>query len=96
MRLARKAVAKDWSVRELETHARSPHKAAPQAGRGREPKRAAPPEARRVEEALRKRLGTDARVVLTGKGKGHVSLRFYSSDDLARLLELLLGRRWDG
>lgn len=96
VRLAREAVARDWSVRELETRARSPEKAAPRTGKGREARRAAPPEARRVEEALRKRLGTDVKVVLTGKGKGHVSLRFYSSDDLARLLELLLGRRWDG
>ena len=45
---------------------------------------------------LRKRLGTDAAVVLTGKGKGHLQLRFYSEEDLGRLLELILGRRWDG
>jgi ParB family chromosome partitioning protein len=97
VRLAREAVAKDWSVRELETHSRSPGRGgASGPGKGKGATRAAPPESRRIEEALRKRLGTDARVVLTGKGKGHVSLRFYSSDDLARLLELLLGRRWDG
>ncbi len=96
VRLAREAVAKDWSVRELETHTRSPEKPAARPGKGKGAKHAAPPETRRIEDALRKRLGTDAKVVLTGKGKGHVSLRFYSSDDLARLLELLLGRRWDG
>ena len=96
-RLAREAVAKDWSVRELERQTRSPQRpAAAGAGKGRGAKRAAPPEARRIEDALRKKLGTDARVVVTGKGKGHVTLRFYSSDDLARLLELILGRRWDG
>ena len=96
-RLAREAVAKDWSVRELERQTRSPQRpAAGGAGKGRGSKRAAPPEARRIEDALRKKLGTDAKVVVTGKGKGHVSLRFYSSDDLARLLELILGRRWDG
>jgi hypothetical protein len=73
-------------------------RAAPQrAGKnGRGARRAMPPEVRRIEEALRKRLGTDASVVLTGKGKGHLQLRFYSEDDLARLLELILGRRWDG
>jgi len=97
VRLAREAVAKDWSVRELEGQARGPKPAAqgrPAAGKAA--RRTAPPETRRIEEALRKRLGTDAKVVLTGKGKGHLSLRFYSSDDLARLLELILGRRWDG
>jgi len=97
VRLAREAVAKDWSVRELEQQTRAPQRlAASGAGKGRGAKRAVPPEARRIEDALRKKLGTDAKVVVTGKGKGHVSLRFYSSDDLARLLELILGRRWDG
>jgi len=97
VRLAREAVAKDWSVRELERQTRTPQRpSASGARKGRGGKRAAPPESRRIEDALRKRLGTDAKVVLTGKGKGHVSLRFYSSDDLARLLELILGRRWDG
>jgi ParB family transcriptional regulator, chromosome partitioning protein len=96
VRLAREAVAKDWSVRELEQQARTPRVLSVRGKKGKTPGRAGAPEARRIEDALRKKLGTDARVVLTGKGKGHVSLRFYSSDDLARLLELILGRRWDG
>ena len=96
VRLAREAVAKDWSVREMEQQARAPRSAPARGKRGKGTARAGAPEARRIEEALRKKLGTDAHVVLTGKGKGHVSLRFYSSEDLARLLELILGRRWDG
>lgn len=93
-RLARTCVAEGWSVREMERQARG---AAPRPRKdGRGPRRAVPPEVRRIEDALRKRLGTDAAVVLTGKGKGHLQLRFYSEDDLARLLELILGRRWDG
>jgi ParB family chromosome partitioning protein len=96
IRLAREAVAKDWSVRETEQQARAPRSSTVRSKKGKSPSRAGAPEARRIEDALRKKLGTDARVVLTGKGKGHVSLRFYSSDDLARLLELVLGRRWDG
>ncbi len=94
-RIARLSVAQGWSVREMERHARSGPP--PKARRdGRTPRRSPPPELRRIEEALRKRLGTDAAVVLTGKGKGHLKLRFYSEDDLGRLLELVLGRRWDG
>ena len=96
VRLAREAVAKDWSVREMEQQARAPRSARAGGRKGKGPGRAGAPETRRIEDALRKKLGTDAHVVLTGKGKGHVSLRFYSSDDLARLLELILGRRWDG
>jgi ParB family chromosome partitioning protein len=93
VRLAREAVARGWSVRETEQRTRS-------GGRkpaGRRPaKRNLPPEARRIEEALRRKLGTDVAVVLSGKEKGHLAVRFYSHDDLARLLELILGRRWDG
>jgi len=83
-------------VRETEQQARAPRSAPARGRKGKSPSRAGAPESRRIEDALRKKLGTDAHVVLTGKGKGHVSLRFYSSDDLARLLELILGRRWDG
>ena len=93
-RLARETVANGWSVREVERHARG----APAAARrgGRSPRRGVPPEVARIETALRKKLGTDVAVVLTGKGKGHVQVRFYSEEDLGRLLEVILGRRWDG
>jgi len=93
-RVAREAVARGWSVRETERHARGETgRRGGKAGKGR---RALLPEVRRIEEALRRRLGTDVTLVLGGKSKGHVSVRFYSQDDLARVLELILGRRWDG
>ena len=92
-RLAREAVAHGWSVRETERRTRGDPATRPKASK---PRRALPPEVRRIEDALRKRLGTDVAVVLRGKKQGHVAVRFYSHDDLARLLELLLGRRWDG
>jgi len=93
-RLARECVAHGWSVREMERKARAgaPAKASRPAKRARH----VPPEVRRIEEALRRRLGTDVAVVLGGKAKGHLAIRFYSHDDLGRLLELILGRRWDG
>jgi len=92
-RLARECVAQGWSVREIERHARgTPSR--PRAGRP--PRRGVPPEVARIEAALRKKLGTDATVVLTGKGKGHLAVRFYTEEDLGRLLEIILGRRWDG
>jgi ParB family transcriptional regulator, chromosome partitioning protein len=93
-RLARECVAQGWSVREIERRARG----TPVRGRagGRTARRSVPPEAARIEAALRKRLGTDVTVVLAGKGKGHLQVRFYSEEDLGRLLELILGRRWDG
>jgi ParB family transcriptional regulator, chromosome partitioning protein len=54
------------------------------------------PEVRRIEDALRRRLGTDVRVSLRAKGKGQIHVNFYSNDDLARLLELILGVPFDG
>ena len=53
-------------------------------------------DARRVEEALRKRLGTDVRITAKRRGRGLVTLSYYSNDDLARLLELILGRPFEG
>jgi ParB family chromosome partitioning protein len=93
-RLAREAVAHGWSVRDTERRTRLNGAAKRKSARAH--RRHLPPEARRIEEALRRRLGTDVAVVLRGKQQGHVAVRFYSHEDLARLLEIILGRRWDG
>ena len=93
-RVAREAVAHGWSVRETERQTRGDGKSKKKAGRAEKRPRSA--EARRIEEAMRRKLGTDVAVVQGGKQKGHLAIRFYSHDDLARLLELILGRRWDG
>lgn len=92
--LAREAVAQDLSVREVEDRVRG----------GRAPERrprmkrglGVAPEVRRIEDALRRRLGTDVRVTLRAKGKGQLHVAFYSNDDLARILELILGSPFDG
>jgi ParB family chromosome partitioning protein len=93
--LARRAVDDDLSVRELEALARGDRAPArrPRAGKAR----ASRPdgEARRVEDALRRHLKTDVFVARRGKG-GRITVNFYSNDDLARVLELMLGRPFDG
>jgi ParB family chromosome partitioning protein len=95
-RMAAEAVAGGWSVRELEARVRGDRPAA----RVRKPGAAAPrnptADVRRVEEALRQRLGTDVRVTAKRRGRGLVTLSYYSNDDLARLLELILGRPFAG
>lgn len=95
-RLAREAVAHGWSVRETERQSRGHGAATSGKGAAKKTRHALPPEARRIEEVLRKKLGTDVGVVLNGKQKGHIAIRFYSHDDLARLMETIVGRRWDG
>ena len=92
--LAREAVAQGLSVREVEDRVRggrAPERR-PRMKRGVGPA----PEVRRVEDALRRRLGTDVRVSLRAKGKGQIHVAFYSNDDLARVLELMLGVPFDG
>ncbi len=92
--LAKEAADLGLSVREVEDRVRG----------GRAPVRrprlkkgmGQAPEVRRIEDALRRRLGTDVRVTLRAKGKGQIHVNFYSNDDLARLLELILGAPFDG
>lgn len=96
--LAEKIVAEGWSVRQTEATVRGD---APEAPRGRMMKKAAPQrpasaDARRVEDALRQRLGTDVRLTAKRRGRGLLTISYYSNDDLARLLELLLGRPFEG
>ncbi len=99
-RVAKQVVDHGWSVRETEALIRGEGPAAsavrPRLRRSRQVPRAASIEQRRVEEALRKRLGTDVRVTAKRRGRGAVTIHYYSNDDLARLLELLLGEPFDG
>src|SRR5437879_7294187 len=92
--LAKEAVDLGLSVREVEDRVRGRRAPArpPRLEQGMEQA----PEIRRLQAALRRRLGTDVRVTLRAKGKGQIHLNFYSNDDLARLLELILGAPFDG
>lgn len=93
--MARSIVAEGLSVRDVERRARehtstnrkkkSPKTSATNTGA----------ETRRIEQQLMKRLQTDARLVLSGAGKGEVRIAFYSADDLERLLDLIVGTARD-
>lgn len=102
LRLAREAAAQGWSVRDTEARARGESPAplsvaAPANGpRPRPPQKMATAEVRRIEDALRKRLGTDVRVTARRRGRGFLSISYYSNDDLARVLELILGEPFAG
>lgn len=96
IRLGRQAVAEQWSVREVEARVRD---GGPAVKRQKSPKPAAGPvssEVHRIEEALRRHLGTDVRVTQRRKGRGFVTVSYYSNDDLARLLEIILGAPFEG
>lgn len=99
--LGREAVEGGLSVRDVESRVRNgaapPAPPAADRARSKEPRTLhVSADARRVEDALRKRLGTDVRVTQKRKGRGLVTISYYSNDDLARLLELILGQPYDG
>jgi ParB family chromosome partitioning protein len=100
--MASQAVEEGWSVREMEARVRGDAPASAGASAPAAPRRARPAsrtvtaDVKRVEDALRKHLGTDARVTTRRRGRGFLTISYYSNDDLARLLELILGRPFQG
>lgn len=91
-KLAQTAMAREWSVRALELKIRGLSPSGSRAARRtRAPEGSASAEVQRVEDALRRRLGTDVRITAKRRGRGFVTITYYSNDDLARLLELMLG-----
>jgi ParB family transcriptional regulator, chromosome partitioning protein len=92
--LAREIVGQGLSVREVERRVRE---ATPDR---EEPKKRAAPAARSaqvrlIEDQFRRRLQTDVRLTLSGPERGELRIQFYSSDDLERLRELILGAETD-
>jgi ParB family transcriptional regulator, chromosome partitioning protein len=101
IRLAEEAVSQGWSVRDMEARARGEAPTTtivpPSNGaRTRAPQKMPTADVRRIEDALRKRLGTDVRVTARRRGRGFLSISYYSNDDLARVLELILGEPFAG
>jgi ParB family transcriptional regulator, chromosome partitioning protein len=101
IRLANEAVTHGWSVRDMEARARGEVPSAPvlaptNGTRTRAPQKMPTADVRRVEDALRKRLGTDVRVTARRRGRGFLSISYYSNDDLARVLEMILGEPFAG
>lgn len=97
-RVARESVEGGWSVRHIESVVRGDATDKP---RGKMMKQVTPPrqastDARRIEDVLRQRLGTDVRLTAKRRGRGLLSISYYSNDDLSRVLELILGKSFDG
>ena len=97
-RVAREIVAHGWSVREVEALVRgeTPEKARGKMMKKPAAQKPASADARRIEDALRKRLGTDVRLTAKRRGRGLLAISYYSNDDLARVLELILGAPFEG
>ncbi|MEO8449396.1 MAG: ParB/RepB/Spo0J family partition protein [Gemmatimonadota bacterium] len=96
--LARKAVELGWSVRDLEARVRGeiPGGRPRKIKSGKVPERTVVAEIRRIEDVLRQRLATDVRVTARRRGRGFVTISYYSNDDLTRVLEQILGEPFGG
>ena len=90
--LARETVAQGLTVLEVERRAREGAPARKTDGaKSPAAPRQVDPEARRIEDQLRRHLQTDVTLNVGDKARGEIRICFYSNDDLSRVLELLLG-----
>lgn len=87
-RLLRRIIDKGLSVREAEDMAR---RLSGEGGPNKAPKPGRSSQFAAIEEQLRNTLGTKVRI--TGEpGRGRVEIEFYSEEDLARIVELIVGQ----
>lgn len=86
--LARAAVRKDWSVREME------RRAGQVAGRGRKRKAQRPkdPVVRALEEALQEHLATRVKIKRGRNDQGAIEVTFHGDEDFERIFQLIVDR----
>jgi len=90
--LAREAIAKNLSVRDIERRVKQATTSArPPSTTSAKTDTARVAEIRRVTDRLRRRLQTDVTVDIDDKDRGQLRITFYSADDLNRLIELITG-----
>lgn len=90
--LARAIIAEGLNVREVERRVREAGtKRAATRGVAPRAETKRPPEVARIEEELRRRLQTNAKVHLSSKHAGELRIPFFSADDLERVLDIVLG-----
>jgi ParB family transcriptional regulator, chromosome partitioning protein len=93
--LANEAVARQLSVREMESRVREMlQPATPKRPQGKSSSATtSSPILKRLEDELRRHLQTDVHIRLSGPEKGSIDIAFYSADDLERVLDLVLPNR---
>ena len=93
--LAQKAIREELSVRALERLVRDPGKervGKKRAGKSRlKSGGATEPYARRAEQALSRALGTEVRIKVVDKKRGHITIPFHDAEDFERIVEAIVG-----
>ncbi|MEW6517700.1 MAG: ParB/RepB/Spo0J family partition protein [candidate division FCPU426 bacterium] len=88
-RLAEKIVRDNLSVREAEQLAQGLKPVRPGKGKSAKRMEIKDPHTRHLEEELRRKLGTQVKVVPRNAHKGRIEIEYYSLEDLDRILALL-------
>lgn len=87
--VAREAVEKGWSVREVELQVQ---RAGPSRRRSRSREETREPAEEQLEEELQRVLGTAVRIRISRGNRGKVEIPFYGAEDFERVFELIVGR----
>jgi ParB family chromosome partitioning protein len=96
LELAREIVAKGLTVRDVEQRARGTAPPSPtRTTRQKSGERASGlnAELKRLQDELRRHLQTDVTISVGDHDRGKIEIAFYSSDDLERVLDLVLASR---
>jgi ParB family transcriptional regulator, chromosome partitioning protein len=96
LQLAREIVANGLTVRDVEQRTRDTTSTS--STRSTRQKSATPtpglnPELKRLQDELRRHLQTDVTITVGDHERGKIEIAFYSSDDLERVLDLVLASR---
>lgn len=93
--LAREIVAKGLTVRDVEQRAREASATSSRSTRQKSGERPTGlnAELKRLQDELRRHLQTDVTITVGDRERGKIEIAFYSSDDLERVLDLVLASR---
>jgi ParB family chromosome partitioning protein len=87
--IARRCVAEGWSVRQIEDFTRP--KGAAVKAKSKKPEGPTDPNVKFAVTELERVLGTKVRIIENRGGKGRIEIEYYSSDDLSRIYDLVVG-----
>lgn len=96
LELARETIAKGLTVRDVEQRARgsaTPATSRASKRKGGERASGLNAELKRLQDELRRHLQTDVTITVGDHERGKIEIAFYSSDDLERVLDLVLASR---
>jgi ParB family chromosome partitioning protein len=87
--IARRCVAEGWSVRQIEDFTRP--KDVGVKTKSKKPEGPTDPNVKFALTELERVLGTKVRIIENRGGKGRIEIEYYSSDDLSRIYDLVIG-----